>query len=95
MTLVVNGRTVGEVPPGGQRTLTAFGLPALPWTVEARSPTGRVIMTFRAQPGDFQKFSSQAQLVDLSCGRLWIWVGDVTPEAPRVPSPYPSGDCAP
>lgn len=95
LSLVVNSQRIGEVPPDSQRTLQAFGLPALPWILEAQSPTGRVVMTFRAEPADLQKYSSQAQLVDLSCGRLWIWVGDVTPDAPVVPSAYPSGDCAP
>lgn len=95
VTLVVNGRRVGEVPPDSQRMIEAFGLPALPWNVEARSPTGRVLMTYQVQPGNVQTYGSSVRWIDLSCGRLWIGHGNLTPDAPVPPSPGEPGDCAP
>jgi hypothetical protein len=95
VTLVVNGLRVGEVPPDSQRTIEAFGLPALPWNVEARSPTGRVLMTYQVQPGDVQTYGSSVSWIDLSCGRLWIGQGNLTPDAPVPLSPGKTGDCTP
>ena len=96
VTLVVNGQRVWDLSPGSPAPgIDVADLPPVPWSVEARSPSGRVLVSMQVQPGDGQAYTSKAQLADLSCGRLWIWVGDVTPDAPKEPSPAPSGDCAP
>jgi len=52
-------------------------------------------MLLVVQPGDGQTDGSQGQVVDLSCGRIWIWVGHAKPDAPVPPSLGEPGDCAP
>jgi hypothetical protein len=95
VSLVVNGRHVGDFPPNGaDRAIDAATLAPLPWTVEARSASGRVLVSLLVQFGDGSHEESRAQFADLSCGRIWIWVGDVMPEAPRPPSRGQPGDCA-
>ncbi len=44
VTLLVNGTVVGTFAPGVERDpIPATDLPALPWNVEACSPSGRVL----------------------------------------------------
>ncbi len=96
MTLIVNGQSVGDFPPDGPPpTIDVASLPPIPWNVQARSPSGRVLTSLQVQPGDGQANSGTGQFVDLSCGRIWIWVGDVKPDATVGPSPGKPGDCAP
>jgi len=104
--LFVNGRSVGESRPGVGLSPVDFGsLPALPWTVEARSPSGRVLTSMTVEPGVVAISTDPAGnlgssgtfgRVDLSCGRITIWAGY---NAPSGPAPDPSGgspgDCAP
>ena len=106
VSLFVNGRRVGDYPSAGPvPTIDPASLPALPWIVEARSPTGRVLtsMTVAAGqvstttgPGGETEYRGTLGRVDLSCGRLTIWAGDVTPSGPAPPpSPGQPGDCTP
>jgi hypothetical protein len=105
VTLVVNGQPIGEYKPGGDPFVDVSSLPPLPWDVEARSPTGRVLTSMHVEPGQVSSThgsdgaveqSGVLGRVDLSCGRLSIWAGDFTPSGPV---PYPSvgwpGDCEP
>jgi hypothetical protein len=102
VTLVVNGQRVGDFPPRGPGpTVDVAALPPLPWNVEARSPSGRVLTSMQVAPGEVQSADSAVHTipmrrVDLSCGRLTIWAGDFPPSGPPpLPSPGASGDCAP
>jgi hypothetical protein len=106
VTLVVDGQTVGEFPPGGPGpTIDTARLPALPWSVEARSPSGRVLTSMHIEPGQVgsrsrpdggTESSGTFGRVDLSCGRLTIWAGDFQPSGPPPPpSPGTNGDCVP
>jgi hypothetical protein len=103
VTLLVNGTLVGTVAPGVERDpIPATDLPALPWQVEARSPSGRLLASVTVRPGDVWATtgpSGQGEMkgdgvrVDLSCGRLDIWSGPpLIGPAPGTGSP---GDCAP
>ncbi len=103
VTLVVNGTMVGTFAPGVERDpIPATDLPALPWNVEARSPSGRVLTSMTVRPGDVWQTSlpngegsarGDGARVDLSCGRLDIWSGPpMLGPAPGTGSP---GDCAP
>ena len=104
--LFVNGQRVGESRPGaGLAPIDFADLPALPWTVEARSPSGRVLTTMLVEPG-FVAISTDPAgnlgtsgtigRVDLSCGRVTIWAGYFPPSGPQPASPAGSpGDCAP
>jgi hypothetical protein len=106
VTLVVNGRPVGDFPGGvgPEPSIDIAALPPLPWNVEARSPSGRVLTSMMVKPGDIRtttvpggvETSGTFGRVDLSCGRLTIWAGDVMPLGPVPSSPagHP-GDCEP
>jgi hypothetical protein len=97
VTLFVNGQAVGTATPGVAMPTIAFAsLPALPWTVEARSPSGRVLASMQVAAGSVTSTSGTLGRVDLSCGRLTIWAGYHEPSGPPpAPSPGSSGDCAP
>ena len=102
VTLVVNGQPEGVFPAGGLGPgLAPSGLPALPWVVEARSPSGRVLTTMTVSLSDAAQTDPNMHLipigrVDLSCGRLTLWAGEFPPSGPVPPSPAGSpGDCAP
>ena len=94
VTLVVNGAPLGTFGPGVERDpIPAADLPALPWHVEARSPSGRVLASMTVRPGDVSVTSGDGARVDLSCGRLDIWSGP--PMSGPVPGTGSPGDCAP
>lgn len=106
VTLFVNGVRVGEYPAGGPPpVIRSADLPSLPWTVEARSASGRVLTSMRVEPGQVGSTtgpdgrvvtSGVFGRVDLSCGRLTIWAGDSQPSGPAPPeSPGQPGDCLP
>jgi hypothetical protein len=106
VSLFVNGQLVGDSPPNAASpTFDPNSLPPLPWTVEARSATGRVLASMIVEPGEVRtatgpddqiSHSGTFGRVDLSCGRLTIWAGDVAPSGPAPPpSPGSPGDCVP
>ncbi len=106
VVLFVNGQHVADFPSGGPTpTIDPASLPPLPWSVEARSPTGRILTSMAVRPGDVSSITDPGGgirsttpfgRVDLSCGRLTIWAGDVPVIGPVPPSPAGSrGDCAP
>ena len=106
VSVFVNGQHVGEFPAGSPGpTIDPASLPPLPWKVEARSPSGRVLTSMTVQPGQVTMTTGPGGeieqtgtfgRVDLSCGRLTIWAGDVQPSGPAPPpSPGSPGDCAP
>ena len=85
VTLAINGVALETIEPGGYEDPVDVPLPALPWLVETRSPSGRVLSTMTVQAGDVvyttpdasSRSSSRgdAVRVDLSCGRLDVWAG--------------------
>lgn len=102
VTLVVNGVVEGVFPAGGQGpALSPASLPSLPWAVEAKSPSGRVLATMTVSIADGTQTDPTVHRipmgqVDPSCGRLTLWAGDYPPSGPIPPSPGGSpGDCAP
>jgi serine/threonine protein phosphatase PrpC len=107
VTVLVNGQPIGTFPPGaGQSSIGAAALPPLPWSVEARTPSGRLLTSMDVRPGSVWATTrpdgavehvGTMGRVDLSCGRLTIWAGDVMPSGGPVPigSPGTPGDCAP
>ncbi len=102
VALVVNGSTVSSVAPGTQEMIAASALPPLPWNVEARSPSGRLLTSMTVHAGDVTETAlpnggtqskGDAARIDLSCGRLDIWAGP--PLAGPPPGSGRPGDCAP
>ena len=85
VTLVINGTVIETVQPGGYEDPVTVALPALPWSVEARSPSGRVLSRMNVNAGDVvytgpdasgrSSAKGDAVRVDLPCGRLDIWSG--------------------
>jgi hypothetical protein len=101
VTLVVNGKVIETVPAGGYEDPIKAELPGLPWNVETRSPSGRVLSSMTVHAGDVWQTTDpngggeakgDAVRVDLSCGRLDVWSG--TPLLGPPPGPGRSGDCA-
>jgi hypothetical protein len=102
VTLVVNGAVIRTVQPHTQEIVSTTDLPALPWSVETRTASGRALsgMTVRAGdvsmtnlPGGARGMKGDAVRVDLSCGRLDMWSGP--PLLGPVPGPGRPGDCDP
>jgi hypothetical protein len=102
VTLVVNGSPVGVFALGTDGAIPSSALPPLPWLVEARSPSGRVLTSMTVHSGDVWETSlpngshgSQGVggRADLSCGRLDIWSGP--PLLGPMPGPGLPGDCLP
>jgi hypothetical protein len=100
VTLVVNGTVIETVRPSTRQDPVVASLPPLPWSVEARSPTNRVLLALTVHPGDVAAgqgggvTGAQGRLasVDLSCGRLDLWSGPAPVGEPTF-IPGPSGDC--
>ncbi|HJP87415.1 MAG TPA: hypothetical protein VJ850_00045 [Candidatus Limnocylindrales bacterium] len=106
VVLFVNGVEVGETRPEGPTpVIDATGLPPLPWVVEARTVSGRVLTSMKVVEGQVWTttrpdggISSSGAIgrVDLTCGRLTIWAGDAQPLGPPpAPNAGQPGDCAP
>ncbi len=95
MTVLVDGAVVATVAAGMSATVAEGSLPAGVWSVEARLPGGRTVLRgqvdkSRASQTDNTGSGSGAR-VDLSCGRLDIWVG--VPMMGPAPGPGTPGDC--
>lgn len=101
VTLVVDGKVIETVPAGGYEDPIKADLPGLPWNVETRSPSGRVLSSMTVHAGDVWQTTEpngnagakgDAVRVDLSCGRVDVWSGP--PLLGPPPGPGQSGDCA-
>ena len=101
VVLTVNSQQLGEFRPGvGGAVFHEQPLPPLPWTVEARTESGRLLTSMVVLPGavttleDGSGSTGVFGRVDLSCGSLRIWAGDSPPSGP-MPGPGVPGDCEP
>lgn len=100
VSLVVNDTMIETFAPGGaDKAIYVGALPSLPWAVEARTSTGRVLGTMNVAAGDLQAKPGLTSHgtesgADLSCGQLYMWSG---PSEPIWPAPQPGspGDCLP
>jgi hypothetical protein len=100
VTLAVNGASVRSISPHSQETVHPNDLPRLPWAVEARTASDRVLAAMMVWAGDVWEthtpdgggqMKGDAVRVDLSCGRLEMWSGP--PLAGPPPEPGKPGDC--
>lgn len=105
VSLVVNGALIKTFAPHSfDKTIYMSALPPLPWLVEARTSSGRVLVTMTVSSGDMPEptqvegggimRSGKVRSLDLSCGRLRIWTGDYEWSGP-VPESGSPGDCVP
>ncbi|MGD0862224.1 MAG: hypothetical protein ABSA21_05625 [Candidatus Limnocylindrales bacterium] len=102
VSLVVNGTVVETFAPhSADDAIHMSALPSLPWVVEARTASGRVLLTMTAGPGDVQTQPGNGAMsygkeagAELSCGQLYLWTGTSEPIWPAPGSGSP-GDCAP
>ena len=87
VAIAVNGTVVETVPPGTSEAPLRAALPARPWSVEARSPSGRVLAVLAVPLGDAVSADASVGVsADLACGSLALWAG-----GPRGDHPVPSG----
>ena len=100
--IVVNGTQVASVPAAQQEFVESSALPDLPWRIQALSPTGRVLLEMHVEsgvvwsttaPDGHSESHSAGARVDLSCGRLDLYVG--APMLGPMPGPGVPGDCEP
>ena len=93
VTITVNGAVIATEPAGGAARIATEAFPARPWTIEARSPSGRVLASFTV--GTDTVISDQQSIGDvwfLVCGQLVLWAGGPPPDAPH-PSPASPAPC--
>ena len=104
VTVAVNGTVVRTIQPTTQETLFVRELPPLPWAVEARAPSGRVLSHMTVRAGDVsetkfpdgrREMMGDGVRAELSCGRLDMWSGP--PLLGPAPGPVigQPGDCTP
>jgi hypothetical protein len=97
VTVVVNGTSVGDVPPASaQASFDTANLPPLPWTVVLRGPTGLELATMHTGP--YQAATTGYASFDVSCGTLLVWTGATEPSPPdqlEAGSPAPLPTCGP
>lgn len=102
VALVVNGTPIEQLAAGDGAEVTAAQLPPLPWAVEVRAPSGRVLVGMTVHAGDAwsapignggTQTSGAAARADLSCGRIDVWSGQ--PMYGPMPGPGVPGDCDP
>jgi hypothetical protein len=93
VAIAVNGAVLETVPPGATEDPVTISLPPRPWAIEARSPSGRVLLTLAVSPSDpLGSTSGRYAGVDLACGRVTIWAGAPTTGGPTF-IPDPSKPC--
>jgi hypothetical protein len=101
VSLFVNAAKVETFLPHTGGKIDVSLLPGLPWAVRATTSTGRILAEMHVKGGDVQTrrdgesvhLRGDAVRVDLSCGRLDIWVGP--PIIGPMPGPGRPGDCVP
>ena len=102
VTIAVNGTALRTIQPQTDETILVKDLPPLPWAVEARTSTGRALLSMSVRAGDVwettrpdgsHERNGDANRVDLSCGRLDIWSGP--PLLGPAPGPGKPADCGP
>jgi hypothetical protein len=101
----VNDKLVATVDPQGHgHEIDPSTLPSPPWNVEARTVSGRALIAMHVTADELKTIvaigamyrSGAVGRVDLSCGSLRIWAGDLMPSGPAPdPSAGHRGDCAP
>ncbi|HLO34895.1 MAG TPA: hypothetical protein VK194_02380, partial [Candidatus Deferrimicrobium sp.] len=81
VSIFVNGLSIGTVRAGDEITIESGRLPTLPWTVEARSPSGRLILPWNVEVGQIQEAldgtGASGATATLTCGVFTMRIGTV------------------
>lgn len=102
VVLVVNGTLIETIDPQSSDAIPASRLPALAWTVQVQTISGRRLVGLTVREGDVQERHASdgtgssrgdGARVDLSCGRIDVWSGP--PLLGPMPGPGVPGDCDP
>ncbi len=103
VTVTVSGQVVATVARRSDPIeIEPDTLPPMPWPIEVRTSTGRVVLSLLVEshdvsetrgPNGESELLGKAARIDLSCGRLDVWVGP--PLAGPPPEPGLPGDCEP
>jgi hypothetical protein len=105
VSVTVNGLSIGVVQPDGPSAIDVGRLPPVPWRIEAMTPSGRVVLSMTVRPGQVgQTINADGSVqvrdvqekVELSCGRLTLFAGEIRPGAvggQPLPQPGAPGDC--
>jgi hypothetical protein len=93
ISIEINGETVATSDRSRPELVATATIGNPPWHVEARGGTRNRILVALAVAANDGSGQSVGQYVDLSCGRIWLWVGDARPDAPQGPFADQPGDC--
>lgn len=91
VTLVISGTVVETIAPLTQQAPVSASLPPLPWAIELRSPSGRVLLTDTFTSANYvDAYVGWGSRSDTACGRLDLWIGGQPPSGPGwMPGPSP------
>ena len=92
VTVAINDSVVVTVPANAGFYPVSYDLPALPFTVDVRSPNGRILASVSRRSGDGVGDNTTAgRGLFLACGQLFLWVGpgtgDFLPVTGATPAP--------
>ena len=90
ITILVDGASAATVPAGQSATVALGALPPGAWTIEARLPGGRTIVTTLFDKATTALLGASLR-TDLSCGPLDLWIA--VPMLGPAPGPGTPGDC--
>lgn len=106
VSVSVNGSVARVFGAGESGTLPAATLGRLPWAVEARTASGRVLASMTVTSGStgcttepgggaLQSCRGVVGMVDLSCGRFEMYTSGSGFTGGPAPGPGTPGDCEP
>lgn len=104
LAVAVNGRSITQVEPGRSVVVASGELPARPWSVAVTTVGGRRIAVLDVAEGSVVderaldgtgSYSAPFSRTVLSCGEVWIQVGDLAPGGGPNVAPPVADDCQP
>ncbi len=105
VAIIVNGSIARVVNGGASASMPATTLGALPWAIEAKTSSGRVLASMEVSAGSTGCTQDPAgggtscrgvvRQVDLSCGRFEMYTNGSGFSGGPAPGPGTPGDCQP
>jgi hypothetical protein len=91
VVIVVNGTQIGSAAPHRVTSFARSDLGSPPWTIEARTRSGRQLLLLPVAPEVVAGSQGTETGIDLSCERLVLYFG--TKAGRGEPGPGTPGDC--